>query len=404
MLLGSVAGNFGSYLYHLLMGRMLGPVNYGILESLISLNYFLIIPISVLALVIVKFVSSQKDNPNLVSLFIFRVTAKVALWGFLALIVFLGLFPLLKNLIKVDSFVLFLGIGLATYFGIFGSIFSSSLQGLARFGSLSILNGASSWSKTLMAVFLVLVGLNVYGSVYALAASSVMTIFMGFYFLRKYVNLKAIKEKTASKINFPKMKSYSLSVFVFNLSLTSLYTLDIILSKYFLLPEEAGQYAALSVLGKTIFFASSPVAAVMFPLISERFAKKSAFQNVFLQSMALVMIISISISLLYFFYPQLMIRLLFGNAYLKSAQYLGYFAIFISLYSLCYLLLNFFLSIAKTKIVFVSLGVAFLQAVLIYFFHNNIFDIVKVNIFSVSLLFVILLVFLLKQKRWIFYQ
>jgi len=59
---GSIITSLGAYLFHLSMGRLLGPVDYGILESLISIMYFLGIPVGVLSLVVVKYVAQEKKR------------------------------------------------------------------------------------------------------------------------------------------------------------------------------------------------------------------------------------------------------------------------------------------------------------------------------------------------------
>lgn len=62
MIAGSMAINVVNYIYHLLMGRILGPVDYGTLASVYSLLYIVtIIPTSA-SVSIVKFISSAKDK------------------------------------------------------------------------------------------------------------------------------------------------------------------------------------------------------------------------------------------------------------------------------------------------------------------------------------------------------
>ena len=53
-----------NYFYHLLLGRMLGPADYGTLASRISLTYLLGIPSAALNLVIVKFISSFRGKKS----------------------------------------------------------------------------------------------------------------------------------------------------------------------------------------------------------------------------------------------------------------------------------------------------------------------------------------------------
>jgi O-antigen/teichoic acid export membrane protein len=59
-LTGTMVANFGNYLYHLLMGRMLGPKDYGVLTSLISLAYLLSVISATFLTTVVKFVTKYK--------------------------------------------------------------------------------------------------------------------------------------------------------------------------------------------------------------------------------------------------------------------------------------------------------------------------------------------------------
>src|SRR3989344_3528886 len=57
---GGMAVNLINYLYHLVMGRILGPADYGVLASLFSILYITsIVPVST-SFAIVKFISSAK--------------------------------------------------------------------------------------------------------------------------------------------------------------------------------------------------------------------------------------------------------------------------------------------------------------------------------------------------------
>lgn len=71
MFVGTMVANVGNYLYHLLMGRMLGPKGYGSLESVIAIIYLLFIFLIALSLVITKLVANLKGKKDLMgSLFL----------------------------------------------------------------------------------------------------------------------------------------------------------------------------------------------------------------------------------------------------------------------------------------------------------------------------------------------
>ncbi|PIS14664.1 hypothetical protein COT64_01425, partial [Candidatus Shapirobacteria bacterium CG09_land_8_20_14_0_10_39_12] len=88
-----------------------------------------------------------------------------------------------------------------------------------------------------------------------------------------------------------------------------------------------------------------------------------------------------------------MIGFLFGNSFLGASGNLGLFAVFISIYSICSLLMNFYLSIFKSKPIFLSFIFAVSQIILILFFHQSIGQIVRVNIGVLFLLTLMLLTF-----------
>jgi O-antigen/teichoic acid export membrane protein len=109
--------------------------------------------------------------------------------------------------------------------------------------------------------------------------------------------------------------------------------------------------------------------------------------------------VSFSITLGYFLFSRLAVELLFGEEYFQIIPSLGTFAIFISLYSLCSLLINFYLSIAKTKAIIFPALAAVLQIVLIACYHNSIKQIININIMVMSILFLGLLVYYFSLKK-----
>src|SRR3990167_1940833 len=87
--LGTGFMSFGNYLYHFLMGRMLGVSLYGALESMISALYILSVPTLTMTLVIVKFVSSHKGRGEhtLISNLYSYVLGKLLVYGSIVLII-----------------------------------------------------------------------------------------------------------------------------------------------------------------------------------------------------------------------------------------------------------------------------------------------------------------------------
>jgi len=395
-LTGTMVANFGNYLYHLLMGRMLGPKDYGALTSLISLAYLLSVISTTFLTTLVKFVTKYKVKnqfSKILSLF-FGLIKIFGLGGSFLVIVFFVLKEKIAGFLNLeDSFPLLI-LAFWMSLSLLSFINDGILRGFLKFGFLSFNSVFATILKLILAVFLVKIGFGVMGSLMAIFLASLLPYFLSFYplrFLRKY--------KNGEKNEWREFFGFSGPVMVATLSLTSLYSSDVILVKHFFPSFEAGLYSAVSVLGKIVFFASGVVPAVMFPLVSERFENGGKYRHFLNQSFLIVGGVSFLITIIYFLFPSLMIKILYGSSYLKASGYLGIFAIFISFYSFSNLLVNFFLSVGKIQVAGICLFAALLQIILIFLFHHSLLEVIKISLVVTVLLFLSLMIFLKKNEK-----
>jgi len=388
---GNMLANFGNYLYHLLMGRMLGPIDYGVLASLIAVSYLMSIPIATLTLTVVKYTSALRGQKRLtvVNYFYQWITRKSLIYGLAGFLIFIFFSPWLASFLHLDSVLLLLIVGGISFLGIFLAINLATLQGFLHFGKFALSNITSVAIKLVSAVLLVYWGHRVLGALSATLAGSFIGYLLALIFTREIIREKQRRQGFEGR----EIVAYALPVFFSILAFTSLYTTDIILVRHFLPAQEAGFYAALATLGKIIFFASSPIVMVMFPMVSERHANGKKYINLLSLSLGLVFLACLGISGVYFLFPKLMINILYGSQYLPASPYLWLFAIFLSFYSFCYLLVSFFLSIKKVKVVVFPVIAAATQVVLISIFHQSLSQIIWVSISVLGLLLAGLLVY-----------
>lgn len=393
---GTVVGGMGNYVYHLLMGRMLGPSDYGILVSLISLSYLLSIPLGTLNLVIVKFVSTLKGKKDFGSIgTLFKLGIKKILpFSFLVFLIFLLLSPLITSFLHLPSSLLFIVVLVAFFISIFSTINQSFLQGLLRFGYISLSGVLGIGLKLITAFLLVFWGFKIYGALFGF----LLGVIFGYLFT--FFPLRFLFRERPRELNFKSREifSFALPVFFSTLAFTSLYTSDVILVRHFFPGQQVGFYGALSTLGKIVYFLASPIIAVMFPLISERHANGKDYKRLLFASLGLVGLICLIMTGTYFLFPSFVVKLFFGKTYLPIAFYLGIFGIFLSFYSLSFLLVNFYLSIQKTKVVILPIIAAASQIIFIWFFHNNFSQIIWISLIITSLLLISLLLSLIKYK------
>lgn len=393
MFVGTTVANFGNYLYHLLMGRMLGPKDYGVLESVISVGYLLFIIINALTLTTAKFVANLKGKEDIKGVsWLWNYLNRQVFW--LASLVCLLIFafsPLISSFLHLDSSVLVVLIGILFLISSISAINRSTLQGLLRFKEMVISHISETSLKVITAVVLVLIGLGVNGAVLALLVGAFLGYLLAITFLRFLKKYQPAKPD----INRKRFLKFALPVLFFNLSFTSLYTNDIILVKHFFSSHQAGLYAAAAIFGKIVFFATSAIPMVMFPMVVANHARGKESRHLFLTSLGIVSLVSLGVIGVYSLFPKLMILILFGKEYLIATSLLVWMAIFISLYSLAYLLVNFFLSVDKTQVVFIPVLAALIQVILISFFHQSLLQVIQVSILISGLLLFGLMVYYL---------
>jgi O-antigen/teichoic acid export membrane protein len=133
----------------------------------------------------------------------------------------------------------------------------------------------------------------------------------------------------------------------------------------------------------------------MFPLIAERHSSKKSYYPYLFYSIALVTLASLFVTIFYFIFPEFSVNFFFGKKFLEATPYLGFFGIFITLYSICNILVSFFLSVHKTKVAIFLIAAALLQWLLISLFHSNFWEVIGGSVATLALLTIALLLYLL---------
>ena len=386
MIVGTNLANIFAYLYHLIIGRLLGPASYGELAAVLSIIGLFGASFTFLGLVIAKFVSAAKEN-EIQPLFSWFSKKALVIGIIIALLAFLSA-PFLSRFLHIKYSILLLlsPIFLLT---VLSFLYNSFLQGLLRFKQMVIATNFGALSRLVLGAIFVYMGFSVFGVVFGFLLSVTGGFFLLRFFLKELRfsnNEKAFKEGK-------KVLDYSVPIFFSSISIFSLFSTDVILVKHFFDAHDAGIYAALSTLGKVIFYGAAPVGAVMFPMISRRHSRGQGYRKIFILSHALTSAIAVGVLFIYQLFPELSIKILYGDEFLQAAPNLVWFGLFMAIFTLSSLIINFFLSREVTKVVPLVMVAAIIQAVGIWFFHDSIFTVIKVSIFSVSLLFGSLLIY-----------
>lgn len=387
MVIGSNSISILNYIYHLILGRLLGPTNYGELASLISLIGLLGIIPSSLNLVVVKYVSSAKDEKEIDDLinWLRSWLFKLSILFFLAIIL---ASPAISSFLHIDKMIYLFLISLSFLFSLQTLFNRAILQGLLKFKQMMFSIFIENTTKLIVSILLVYIGFSVGGAMVAFLVATIV----GWYQTNSFLKFKKNSHPTPPK-NIKLLIQFIIPVFIQSISMTSLYSTDVILVKHFFSSFDVGIYAAIATLGKIIFFATGPISTVMFPSVSQRQSKGQNHSKIFITSFLATGIIAVGILIGYWFVPQFAIGLLYGKLYLTGTNLLFLYGVFITLFTLSVLLINYGLSLGRTRIVFFSLGAAIAQLILILFFHSSLQEIIIISILVTALLLVCLFIY-----------
>jgi len=389
---GGLLANFFNFLYNLFMSRTLSVTEYGTLASIISLITFPTLFVTAVNPVIIRFAGDffVKEELMLLKGLYFKFFRFLLTIGIVIFIFLVAFISQIAHFFHVTNYLILLFADIIILLSFISVVNLSFLQAKLAFGLQVGVSLVTTIVKLILGLLFVFLGYSVTGAVGAILISGLSGYFISFLPLRFLFFNKSKMPDIQTKELF----HYGIPSVLTLLGLISFISTDIILVKHFFDPIQAGQYAGLSLVGRVIFFMTAPIGNVMFPIIVQKHTKGLHFSNTFKMSLVLVVVPSLLLTLMYFLFPDFMvIFFLKRQQYLAVAPLLALFGLYMTFYSMLYLLANFYLSIKKTKIYIPILIGALLQIVLITIYHQNFMQIIMMSFVLILLLVIGFLVY-----------
>lgn len=391
---GSNVVNAINYLYHVIMGRVLGPESYGDLSALFSfIGLLAIIPFS-FGLIITKFISSAENDSEVKGL-INWFSKRILMISIFLFITIALLSYFITSFLNLPSVTLVIVCGATFIFTLPTFLNRAVLTGLLKFKETIGSQIIETFGKLVFGLIFVALGFGVFGAMTGLFLSIVIAFLITGRFLKKYSSSTLESHPDEKKIFV-----YTLPVLIQSAAGTALFSSDLMLVKHYFSAYDAGIYASISTLGKIVLFATAPIASAMFPMVAKRKAEKKNYMQILFLSVSVTTLACGGLISIYALFPQIMIQILFGNNYLEAQNYLVLFASFIGLLTVASLLINYFLSVNKTRVVILPLTAAVAQVLGIVFFHSTLYEVIYISIgVSVGLLISLLLYFMISKEK-----
>ena len=384
-LMGLAASVF-TYLFLQFLGKSLSPAEFGdfglVLMALVGFSVVGMIYNAIVIQYIAYFLSkSQKE--------IIVSFSRYALYAIMlaALVIFFLVEYFTDYLtlhLHVSSPTIIRLLGIFLLFEFFGTGLSGLINGLQRFAILGFGRIIYAIAALAVGAVLVLSGFGVQGALTGLIIASISFDVLCLFFLKK--NL-FFQQESIGKVGIFGYIALAVPV---GLSLGVLLNSDVLLAKYYLSAEDAGLYAAASLIGTLVFFTMTAIVKVMFPKVADFQGNGKDSLPILKEAIQYVAVLAGGLTFVVFVFPDFVSRFLFSKEFLIS-DLLRWYAPSSFFLSLSGILIMYLLALRKYSILIPAIGFAILKVAVLARFHSSALEIVEMAFWvNLALFFVIL--------------
>jgi O-antigen/teichoic acid export membrane protein len=324
MLVAMMLVNLFNFAYNMVMARMLGPAAFGHINAAVTMLLLASCISLAFQLVCAKFVARNHDDSSKAAV-VHSLLGKAWIASLaLGAILFLAQKPVATYLNVPSPWIVgLLAIGIAAYAPL--GVKRGAMQGMCAFPRLGTNFVLEAGIRFFLGAGLVVAGYGVLGAVGAISASVIAACFIP----RIPAQLR-VKASTAE----PPSYAEAVQAIVFFVGQVIINNIDILLVKHFFPSDPAGVYAAISQIGRLLYFASwFGVVNAMFPV-----AAAASPEHKKAHGIGLPLLLVSGLSLLFIaiaaLFPHLIMGVIFGSRFIEIGWLLALYAVATALYSL----------------------------------------------------------------------
>lgn len=384
LLSGSGLATVVNFAYNIAVARFLGPKSFGNATAVYTLLTLISAVTLSFQLISAKVVAQQKTPEGKCAGYRGFHRGAWACGIFIALLLLLFQSAIADYLnLPSPVLIVLIAIGIAFYVPL-GSRrgYLQGAYGFRRLATSLVIEGVIRLGGSLL---LISFGMGVPG---VIAANSAAVI----------VAYLAIVPELAASVPNPLRLSYALretaQAMVFFSGQVLINNCDIVLVKHFFLPEAAGLYAAVAMVGRVIFAFSSAVVNSMFPLVAGTREEERKDLTVIATSLLLVLSIGSVLAIGLRFAPAVIWTMAFGDKFQIAGKYglpylLALYAITTVVYSLSAVIITYEMSYKIANTSWIQLAFSGVVIAGICRFHSSLRQVILVQLVLMAVLLVL---------------
>src|SRR5579871_824576 len=384
MLVAMMLVNIFNFAYNMVMARMLGPGAFGNINAAVTLLLLASCISLAFQLVCAKFVArNHADSSKAAVVHSLLGKAWIASLA-LGAVLFLAQKPVATYLNVPSPWIIgLLAIGIAAYAPL--GVKRGAMQGVCAFPRLGTNFVLEAGIRFFLGAGLVVAGYGVLGAVGAISASVIAACFIP----RIPAQLR-VKASTGE----PPSYAEAVQAIVFFVGQVIINNIDILLVKHFFPSDPAGVYAAISQIGRLLYFASwFGVVNAMFPVAAAASPEKTQHKS---HNIGLPLLLVLGLSLLFIavaaLFPHLIMGVIFGSRFIEIGWLLALYAVATGLYSLSVVFIAYEMSRRIANTGWLQLMFSGALVLGIGLFHGSLHEVIMVRIALMAAMLVLVAV------------
>jgi O-antigen/teichoic acid export membrane protein len=328
VLVASVVTGALGVAYTIVMARLLSPVDYATLVTVLSLLSVASLPAGPIQTVVARAtaVAIGRGEPDQTLAIVREHGPRV---GMLALVMTMGgalAVPWLVEFLHIyDPMLFWLSVPVVGL-GMLQPLLRGLAQGRARLFLLASAGVVDIGAKVCGGILLALAGFAVRGALGAMLAGGLGSLLLvGHAFRRDTHGPKTARPDDAQSP--PTRWNEIVATLLAFGGLTALVTLDAVLIKHQFADDIAATYAVLSVVGRSLFWATGAITTVLLPIVARQAGAGNNQRDALWVGIGVTLVVAGAGEAAFLFAPTLIIGLLFGSTYLDAAPLLPVFGL-----------------------------------------------------------------------------
>ena len=374
----SMVVNVLGFAFQFVMARLLTPGAWAEMIAAISLLALLSVPGAALNSLVIK-VSGDlfvQDRGHQLWRWLTRTTARVGVVG-LAIAVALGLLSgWISDLLQFDGIASILVVGSAIVLSLVAIVVKGSLAGTSSFFFLGIISVAETASRLGAGAGMVLLGWAAAGAVAGSSVGAAVAVIGGAVILFRVTRRTHGPERVETQPVIGGRDQLRVVGIAFALAIV--LNADILFVKAYFDDIQAANYSAVALIGRTLFFATSPVSIVLLPHVIRRYSSGYSIVPSLLVSVGLIGAIVTVVALTVLIFPTYVFAIAFPDQYDLNTTLLSIYIVAGTLLSLSYALAHLNIGAGNLRLWSFMLVAVVAMLITMFSWHESVQDLATI--------------------------